>query len=152
VHSCSADVPAHHQQGPSTLLGELNPQCGCGAAVEQLHALQHQQHLLLLLLLHWLCGWMLYNAMQTALLRWVLCGQLQGCGMLLLLHLWQMQFLHCWALPEHSCKRFGASMITVLTVRAGCKTLLVNAAQQSRNLKLLHGLHLQQMLCLQLGL
>jgi hypothetical protein len=43
---------AHHQQGPSALLGALNLQCGCGAAVEQLHALQHQQHLLLLL--HWL--------------------------------------------------------------------------------------------------
>jgi hypothetical protein len=42
---------AHHQQGPNTLLGALDLQCGCGAAVEQLHV-QHQQHLLLLLLLH----------------------------------------------------------------------------------------------------
>jgi hypothetical protein len=47
---------------------------------------------------------MLSYAMQTAPLRWVSCGQLQGVVVLLLLHLWRMQNLRCWVLPQHSCK------------------------------------------------
>jgi hypothetical protein len=60
--------------------------------------------------------------MQMAQLLSVLCGQLQGGVVLLLLHLWRMPILHCWVLPQQSCRWLGAVMTTV---RAGCLILLL---------------------------